>query len=406
MPRIERPPPLLAPGTFVSIYVLAPPGDVIVPNVIGLPQNLAINTIQDGGLTVGGVTYQVSATIPAGNVINQIPVGGTLRPPGSAVTIFVSTGPNPPATVPVPNVVGQTQGNAIAAIQAAGLAVSITQESSATVPAGSVISQNPVSGTNAALGSTVAIVVSSGLNPPVNTVPVPNVVGQPQLTAITTIQNAGLTVGAITQEASPTVPAGSVISPQSPVAGINADLGSAVDIVVSSGTLPPNNVPVPNVVGSTQAAAIAAIQAAGLTVGTITQATSATVPAGNVISQTPVAGINVAIGSAVSFVVSSGTAPPTNVAVPNVVGSTQAAAIAAIQGVGLTVGTIAQATSATVPAGRRHQPESGGRHQRGHRQRGQLRGVLGDGPAHQRCGPRRGRLEPKPPPSPRSRASA
>ena len=85
----------------------------------------------------------------------------------------------------------------------------------------------------------------------------------------------------------------------------------------------------------TQAAAIAAIQGVGLTVGAITQRASPTVPAGSVISQNPVAGINVAIGSAVSFVVSSGTLPPNSVPVPNVVGSTQAAAIAAIQGVGL-----------------------------------------------------------------------
>ena len=344
----------VAPGAFVTLTVYSPNTGVIVPNVIGLPQNLAINAIQDGGLAMGTVTYEVSATVPAGNVISQDPVGGVLVGPDPlpppVVSIVVSTGPNPPATVPVPNVVGQTQGNAIAAIQAAGLAVSVTQESSATVPAGSVISQNPVGGTNATLGSTVAIVVSSGLNPPANTVPVPNVVNLTQAAAITAIQAVGLTVGSITQAASPTVPAGSVIS-QSPAAGINANLGSAVDIVVSSGPNPPGTVPVPNVVGQTQGNAIAAIQGAGLTVGTITQATSATVLAGNVISQDPLAGINVALGSPVSFVVSSGAAPPTNVLVPNVVGSTQAAAIAAIQAVGLTVGIVTQASSATVPAG-------------------------------------------------------
>src|SRR5262249_47079491 len=44
----------------------------------------------------------------------------------------------------------------------------------------------------------------------------------------------------------------------------------------------------------------------GLTLGTVTQASSATVPAGNVISQNPAAGTSVAAGSAVALVVSSG----------------------------------------------------------------------------------------------------
>ena len=54
-------------------------------------------------------------------------------------------------------------------------------------------------------------------------------------------------------------------------------------------SLGPANVTVPNVVGLTQAAASTAITGAGLTVGTITSANSATVPAGSVISQNPVA---------------------------------------------------------------------------------------------------------------------
>ncbi|HXI31461.1 MAG TPA: PASTA domain-containing protein, partial [Vicinamibacterales bacterium] len=68
----------------------------------------------------------------------------------------------------------------------------------------------------------------------------------------------------------------------------------------------------------------------------------------SVISQTPAAGAQVASGSAVALVVSSGPAPVT---VPNVVGLTQAAASTAITGAGLTVGTITTASSATVPAG-------------------------------------------------------
>jgi len=63
---------------------------------------------------------------------------------------------------------------------------------------------------------------------------------------------------------------------------------------------------VPNVVGLTRSAAAASLAAAGLTLGTETQASSATVPAGSVLNQTPSAGIEVAANSAVGLVVSSG----------------------------------------------------------------------------------------------------
>jgi hypothetical protein len=111
----------------------------------------------------------------------------------------------------------------------------------------------------------------------------------------------------VTQQASATVPAGSVIS-QDPVAGTSVAAGSAVDLTVSTG---PASVSVPDVVGLTQSAATTAITNAGLVVGTVTQQASATVPAGSVISQDPVAGTSVAAGSAVDLTVSSGT--PTTV---------------------------------------------------------------------------------------------
>ena len=62
----------------------------------------------------------------------------------------------------------------------------------------------------------------------------------------------------------------------------------------------------PNVVGLTQSAATTAITNAGLVLGTVTQQASATVAAGNVISQSPSAGGSVASGSAVNLVVSTG----------------------------------------------------------------------------------------------------
>lgn len=70
-----------------------------------------------------------------------------------------------------------------------------------------------------------------------------------------------------------------------------------------------SSITVPGVVGLSHSSAEAVILSAGLTVGTVTPAYSSTVPAGNVISQTPLAGVIVPFGSSVNLVVSQGPAP-------------------------------------------------------------------------------------------------
>ena len=105
---------------------------------------------------------------------------------------------------------------------------------------------------------------------------------------------------------------------------------------------------VPDVVGAVQANAEAALLAASLAVGTITDVFSGSVPAGEVISQDPTAGARVPVNTAVDLVVSVGPEPVT---VPDVVGLFQGDAEAALLAVELTVGTITQVSSPTVPFG-------------------------------------------------------
>jgi uncharacterized repeat protein (TIGR01451 family) len=85
---------------------------------------------------------------------------------------------------------------------------------------------------------------------------------------------------------------------------------NSASVVVTPVPVVNPNVTVPDVTGQTQAAANAALIAADLMVGTITQESSATVPAGQVIRQSPAAGASVARGSAVNLVVSSGSTGP------------------------------------------------------------------------------------------------
>ncbi len=285
-------------GSSVNLVVSSGPAKVSVPNVVGDTQSAASTTITTAGLVVGTITTQASSTVASGNVISENPTAGTSVNTGSSVNLVVSSGP---AKVSVPNVVGDTQSAASTAITTAGLVVgTITTQASSTVASGNVISENPTAGTSVNAGSSVNLVVSSG---PAK-VSVPNVVGDTQAVASTALTSAGLVVGTITTQASGTVASGNVIS-ENPTAGTSVNAGSSVNLVVSSG---PAKVSVPNVVGDTQAVASTALTSAGLVVGTVTTQASGTVAPGNVISENPTAGTQVAGGSSVSLVISSGPA--------------------------------------------------------------------------------------------------
>ena len=145
---------------LVIDYALAPP--VVVPDVTGLTQAAADAALQAVDLVVGVITQASDPLVPAGSVISQNPVAGTTVFAGSAVDLVISTGPGV-INVVVPNVTGLTQAAATAALQADNLVVGvITQASDPVVPAGSVISQNPVAGTTVVSGSAVDLVISTG----------------------------------------------------------------------------------------------------------------------------------------------------------------------------------------------------------------------------------------------------
>jgi beta-lactam-binding protein with PASTA domain len=193
--------------------------------------------------------------------------------------------------VAVPDVVGQTEADATVAITAAGLVAGASQAPDDTVPAGSVISQDPPGGAMAPTGSTVNIVVSTG--PDTSTVPVPDVTGQPEGDAQATLEGEGFVVTS-TQQASPDVEIGLVIS-TNPSAGTEVAQGTTVEMIVSSG---PGEVVVPDLLGMDTAEATAAAEAAGLTISVVEDPDNPDSD-GVVVKQDPAAGTTVDGGSEV-----------------------------------------------------------------------------------------------------------
>jgi hypothetical protein len=139
-----------------------------------------------------------------------------------------------------------------------------------------------------------------------NAVSVPNVVGQLQDAAATTLTSATLAVGTTSTRYSATVAAGIVLD-QTPIAGTPVAAATAIALVVSSGPQPTGTVP--DVVGLQQSAAGNDIVASGFTLGVVTGQYNSAVAAGIVLSQTPNAGVTANAGSAIALVVSFGVPP-------------------------------------------------------------------------------------------------
>ncbi len=130
----------------------------------------------------------------------------------------------------VPDVSGVSRANAEATIKAAGLTIGpISISNSVSVPAGTVMSTNPIAGTTVNPGDAVILEVSDGPLP----LRVPNVFGLVRKAAEAAITSAGFTVGPVTEIPSSIIPSGGVIS-QRPVGLSIAAPGSAVELEVSA----------------------------------------------------------------------------------------------------------------------------------------------------------------------------
>lgn len=180
---------------------------------------------------------------------------------------------------------------------------------------------------------------------------VPDVRGMARAEAAAKIAAAGLTLGPVTYDEKASGTAGTVVA-QQPAAGTNAPDGSAVTLTLAG----PRPVAAPSLTGMSASDATAALAAAGLVVGAVEETFSATVPEGQIISQEPAAGDDAAPGTPVVIIISKGRAP---VAVPDVVGKSEAEATATLAAAGLKVTVTRKAVEGTEGIVLAQKPDSG-----------------------------------------------
>ena len=277
-------------GWFVYQQVrdeLADAGVVGVPYLIDLGETQAVAQVLDAGL-VPNVIREPNGDVEAGVVFEQDPAFGDKVDPGTSVDIHVSTGP--PQTE-VPDVIGQSRDDAVAALARANLEPKIVEVYSGKEP-GTVTGQNPKGGEKVVEGTRVQINISRGVKP----LTIPSVIGQPYESAASALQGAGFKVSRTNVDSDE--PAGTVVD-QQPGAG-TAPAGTTITLSVSKG--PPES-QVPDVSSQAEDDAVATLQAADFEVNVEHEATDDPALDGFVLSQDPAGGSRAPKGSTVTIVV-------------------------------------------------------------------------------------------------------
>lgn len=146
-------------GTTVTLVVSKGPERYAVPTLAGTSQAEATDRITGANLVLGEVTEKFDEKVPEGQVIASDPKAGTSLKRGTTVALTVSKGRQP---IKVANFTGKPLSSAKTALGKAGLVVEVSgEENSDTVPAGSIIRQEPAGGT-LFKGDKVTVVTSKG----------------------------------------------------------------------------------------------------------------------------------------------------------------------------------------------------------------------------------------------------
>lgn len=234
---------------------------------------------------------------------------------------------NQPKTRSVPNLIGLTQDDAIAQIQQSEYFTmgTVKEEYNNNVEQGKVIDQDPDAGNAASEGTEIVLVISKGAEPAA-AVTVPDLTSMTPPEAEAELSRVGL-IGQAGDGEYSSVEVGRVSS-QTPASGSMAKAGDTVMYQISKGS---EFVDVPNVIGWTQSEGTTVLQEAGFSV-IVDTAESELYGAGLICNQSAMG--QASKGSEVLITVSTGT---TKVAVPDVVGKTEATASSLLEGSGFYV---------------------------------------------------------------------
>ena len=213
---------LVAIGGF-AISNRAVVSGILIPNVVGLTENDAAAQLSAFKLVVNRAH---DSKTPIDRVASQSPLATSRAEKGSVVTITISDGPGD-AIVPM-DLIGMTLTNARAALAAVGLNIAAIDAVPSDKAIGTVISVDPIGGSTLTAGNGVTLQIANG------NVAVPNLVGQTDIQARTTLTQAGFLIREI-YSYDANQPIGVVLA-QAPTPDTQLQIGSQVTVTINRQT--------------------------------------------------------------------------------------------------------------------------------------------------------------------------
>lgn len=206
--------------------------EVKMPKLVGDTQEEAEVKLDALDLTMQ-VVMKNSDTVEKGVVMEQADAPDSVVSRYSKVVVTISSGSDKILLSEL-GIADMTLETAVRLLEAKGLKAVVVEETSEDVEAGKIVRMEPED--KAALGDSVTLYVSTG--PEVEVTPVPDLYGKTENEAAALLTEAGLLTGEISRAHDASVPAGQVIS-QGIEKDTDAEIGTAVDLVVSLGPEPP-----------------------------------------------------------------------------------------------------------------------------------------------------------------------
>ncbi len=160
-----------APGTIlesltgeqlsVTLQISKGPQTYEMPDLIGLKKDMAEQMLSSLGITIANVIYDFSIEQPVDRIYKQDPPAAAIITKNTDVTIYISKGEDPEGTIP--NVVGMTEVDALAALNNAGFKNVSVQKEESDKEIDKVFAQIPDSGTKYTKISEIIIKISRGI---------------------------------------------------------------------------------------------------------------------------------------------------------------------------------------------------------------------------------------------------
>ena len=207
---------------------------VVVPSLTGKTMDQAKQELNGTGLGIRQAGTASSDTVEKGQIISQDPADGKTVEKNTTIEVIISSGSaagTSENTVEIPNVVGQSETDASAALTAKGFQVTKTTSYSSSVAEGYVISQTPNGDTKGKEGDTITLEISLGSEK----ITVPDVSTSYKSEEQAKELLSQFNVSTVTKYSD--TDAGIVIG-QSLASGTQADPGASITITVSLGPEP------------------------------------------------------------------------------------------------------------------------------------------------------------------------